>query len=275
MVAANVVNNNDRDHYSAKLPIFDGEKFYYQKHKIEILVLGYDVDLQDLVVDGYIHPVNDEGNTLARSAMCDQHKKDFKNHHKAITILLNVISYMEYEKITNKDSTKSIFDSLRINHEGNAQVKETKVLVLIQKYETFKMEDDEKVETMLSRFQMLVARLKVLDKWYSIVDHVKKIIISLPKKWRHMVTALKLANDLNNISLEELVSFLRSHQIELEEYEPRKRGKYIALKSKPEKIRAYQAGEESEGYDKESDDDDDLSLISKRVNRVWKHRQSG
>ena len=84
-------------------------------------------------------------------------------------------------KASNKDFTKSIFDSLRMTHEGNAQVKETKALTLIQKYEAFKMEDDEIVETMFSRFQMLVAGLKVLDKGYSTADHVKKIIRSLPK----------------------------------------------------------------------------------------------
>ena len=80
--------------------------------------------------------------------MTNQQKKNHKNHHKARTILLNAISYTEYEKITNKDSTKSIFDSLRMTHEGNDQVKETKALALIQKYEAFKMEDDENVEAM-------------------------------------------------------------------------------------------------------------------------------
>ena len=46
--------------------------------------------------------------------MTDQQKKDFKNHHKARMILLNVISYTEYEKITNRDSAKSIFDSFKM-----------------------------------------------------------------------------------------------------------------------------------------------------------------
>ena len=89
-------------------------------------------------------------------------------------------------------------------------------MALIQKYEAFRMEGDEIIETMFSRFQMLVAGLKVLDKGYSTGDHVKKIIRSLPKKWRPMVIALKLSKDLNSISLEELVSYLRSHEIELE-----------------------------------------------------------
>ena len=75
------------------------------------------------------------------------------------------------------------------------------------------MEDSESIEAMFSRFQILVVGLKVLDKGYSTTDHVKKIIRSLPKKWRPMFTALKLAKDINKISLEELVSSLISHDM--------------------------------------------------------------
>lgn len=96
--------------------------------------------------------------------------------------MLNAISYTEYEKITNRETAHDMLESLKITHEGNMQVKETKALALIQKYEAFKMEEEESIETMFSRFQILVAGLKVLDKDYSISDHVKKIIRSLPKK---------------------------------------------------------------------------------------------
>ena len=67
-----------------------------------------------------------------------------------------------------------MFDSLRMTHEGNIQVKETKALTLIHKYEAFKMEDSESIESMFSGFQILVTGLKVLDKGYSTADHVKK-----------------------------------------------------------------------------------------------------
>lgn len=70
--------------------------------------------------------------------------------------MLNAIQYSEYEKITNRGTTKSIFDSLKMTHEGNAQVKETKVLALIQKFEAFKIKDDEIVENIILRFQTLV-----------------------------------------------------------------------------------------------------------------------
>src|ERR1044072_2320621 len=204
--------------------------------------------------------------------MSEDQKKLFKDHHKARTILLNALSYNEYEKITNKETAKSIFDSLQMTHEGNSQVKETKALALIQKYETFRMEEEESVETMFSRFQMLVAGLRVLDKGYSTSDHVKKIIRSLPAKWRPMVTALKVAKDLNSISLEELISSLRSHEIELQEDEPRRKVKTVALKSSTRKAKALQAKEESEDSE-EGSEEDELSLISRRINRLWKHRQ--
>ena len=69
----------------------------------------------------------------------------------------------------------------------------------------------ETVENMFSRFQTFVVGLKVLDKGYSTIDHVKKIIKSLPMHLRPMVKSLKFLKDLNNTSLEELVSSLISH----------------------------------------------------------------
>ncbi|KAI5436385.1 hypothetical protein KIW84_022748 [Lathyrus oleraceus] len=71
-----------------------------------------------------------------------------------------------------------------------------------------------------THFESFTPNYEVVDKGYSTTDHVKKIISSLPVRWRPMVISLKLSKDLNNISLEELVSSLRNHEIELEEDEP-------------------------------------------------------
>src|ERR1044072_1139404 len=92
------------------------------------------------------------------------------------------------------------------------------------------MEEGESIEAMFSRFQTLTAGLRVLDKGYTNSDHVKKIIRSLPRRWAPMVTAFKVSKDLYAISIEELISALRSHEIELDEFEPQKNGKSIALK---------------------------------------------
>lgn len=89
-----------------------------------------------------------------------------------------------------------------------------------------------------------------------------------------MVTALKLLKDLSNTSLEELISSLRSHEIELKKDEPKRKRKYVALKSleKSEKTKALQS-EKDEDSEEESEEEDELSLLSKRVNQLWKKRQ--
>src|SRR4051812_37370013 len=135
------------------------------------------------------------------------------------------------------------------------------------------MEDDEDIEKMFSRFQTLTAGLRVLAKGYTKADHVKKIIRSLPRRWGPMVTAFKIAKNLNEVSLEELISALRSHEIELDANEPQKKGKSIALKSNIKKCtNAFQAKEE-DPEESESEEEDELSMISRRVNQLWKSKQ--
>lgn len=70
-----------------------------------------------------------------------------------------------------------------------------------------------------------------MDKCYSSVNHVKKIIRILPKRLMPIVTVLKISKDLNNTTLEELVSSLRSHNIDIEEDEPQNKLKFVDLKS--------------------------------------------
>src|SRR3954470_13580309 len=136
-------------------PVFYGENFEYWKDKLESYFLGLDADLWDLLMDCYKYLVKASGVKLTRQEMDDDQKKLFKNHHKCRTVLLNVISHAEYEKISNRETAYNIYESLKMTHEGNAQVKETKAHALFQKYEAFKMEDDEDIEKMFSRFQTL------------------------------------------------------------------------------------------------------------------------
>src|SRR4051812_44307987 len=267
-------NGNNGNNGYTRPPVFDGENFEYWKDKLESYFLGLDGDLWDLLMDGYKHPVNASGVKLTRREMSDGQKKLFRDHHKCRTVLLNAISHAEYEKISNRETAYDIYESLKMTHEGNVQVKETKALALIQKYEAFKMKDDENIETTFSRFKTLTDGLKVLDKGYTKADHVKKIIRSLPSRWGPMVTAFKIAKNLNEVSLEELISALGSHEIELDANEPHKNGKSIALKSNYKKCtNAFQDEQEDSEELESEEEEDELSMISRRVNQLWKSKQ--
>jgi len=61
---------------------------------------------------------------------------------------------------------------------------------------------------------------------------VSKILRSLPARWRPQVTAIEEVKDLNTLSVEDLVSSVKVHEIGLNEHEPATKVKSIALPSK-------------------------------------------
>lgn len=137
-------------------------------------------------------------------------------------ILVDVLPHLEYIKIIDMFAVRTIFESLCATYEGNKHVQEAKVNLLIQQYELFRMKNDENIELMFSIFQVLVFGLQVLNKSYTIVDHIKKILRSFPVKYRLKVTSIPEAKDLNSLSFEGLISNLQSHEIELNGDEPEK-----------------------------------------------------
>ncbi|XP_057432479.1 uncharacterized protein LOC130725251 [Lotus japonicus] len=233
---AATTSDAQREHCSAKPPMFDGEKFEYWKDRIESFFLGFDADLWDHITDGYTRPIDEDGVKIPRDKMTEAQKKMYKDHHRARTILLSVIPYEEYEKITDCDSAKAIFDSLKI-------------------------------------FQMIISGIRILDKGYTNADHVKRILRGLPEKWMPLMTSLKLSKDIKKMSLEELIGILRSHEIDRADHVAQRKQKSIALKVKSEKTKALQVEQVSEESSEDSDEDE-LSLLSKRINHLWKHRQN-
>jgi len=87
----------------------------------------------------------------------------------------------------------------------------------------------------------LLSGPQVLNKSYTTIYHDKNILRSLPVKWRPNVTAIHKAKNLNKLSLENLISSLKIHEIDLIRDEPTKKSKSIALKSKGKAVKAHQA----------------------------------
>jgi len=137
---------------------------------------------------------------------------------------------------------------------------------------------------MYSRFQTLVSELQILKESYVAFDHVSKILRSLPARWRPKDTIIEEAKDLNTLSVEDLVSSLKVHQISLNEHEPAKKSKSIALPSKRKSSKALKVIEsEEESPDGDSDEDpaEMMDMLSNRLqylakkNKKFLSRRSG
>jgi len=148
--------------------------------------------------------------------------------------------------MSDKSTVKAMFTSLCANYEGSKKVRGAKATMFVHQYELFKMKDDESIEAMYSRFQTLVSGLHILKKSYVASDHVSKILRNLSARWRPKVTSIEEAKDLNTLSVEDLISSLKVHEIGLNEHESAKKTKSIALTSKVKSSKALKAIESEE-----------------------------
>jgi len=180
--------------------------------------------------------LDEEGNAIERKKHTPVQKKLYKKHHKIRGILLAAIPRTEYLKTSDKSTTKAMFSSLCANYEASKKVREAKATMLVHQYELFKMKDDESIEAMYSRFQTLVFRLEILKKSYVAADLVRKILRSLLARWRPKVTPIAEAKD--TLSVEDLMSSLKVHEISLNEHDSAKKSKSTTLKSKGKQSQA-------------------------------------
>ncbi len=141
--------------------------------------------------------------------------------------------------------------------------------------------------------------LKALGKEYDEEKKVRKIIKSLPSDWKAKRVATEEAKDLSQLKVDKLVGSLRLYELELKDEDSSKGSKLIALKAKGSETetikgsknkasetstsRALKANERNEVSDTSDDTssdeelsiDDEISLISRNLKKLWKKRRRG
>ncbi|MQM07249.1 hypothetical protein Taro_040087 [Colocasia esculenta] len=93
-------------------------------------------------------------------------------------------------------SAKNMCDKLTLTYEGTKKVRETKVDILIDKYDKFKMTSRESISEMYGRFTDIINGLVALGKMLSTYDMFRKLLCTIPALWKTKVTTIEEAKDL-------------------------------------------------------------------------------
>ncbi|GJU82079.1 retrovirus-related pol polyprotein from transposon TNT 1-94 [Tanacetum coccineum] len=125
----------------------------------------------------------------------------------------NALPRKEYERIFMCNTEKEIWKTLLITHQGNSQVKDNKIDLLVQQYEQFIIFEDESIDNAFARFNTIITSLKALDEGYSSKNYVRKFLRALHPKWRAKVMAIEESKDLTSLSLDELIRNLKVHEM--------------------------------------------------------------
>ena len=144
---------------------------------MRIFIQASDYNLWNIVVNGFHIPIDPLNNLVTLKPESDQDENDRRVaqlNAKAINALYCALSVREFNIISSYTSAKEIWDRLEVIHKGTNQAKETKINMLVHKYELFKIKSIQTITSMYTRFTDTVNNLKNLDKVYTDADLCKK-----------------------------------------------------------------------------------------------------
>jgi hypothetical protein len=128
--------------------------------------------------------------------------------------------------------------------------------MLIYRFEEIKMLEDEIVSEFYTRISDLRNSMVSLGKTVSDVKLIKKILRSLPKRFRIKVTTIEESKDLELMKIEELVGSLQTYEYSLPLV---RKAKANALKASKKKTRVL--------FDEDSDNEVEgaVAMLAKKL----------
>ncbi|GJW70330.1 zf-CCHC domain-containing protein [Tanacetum coccineum] len=169
--------------------LFESDGFMYWKNRFEIYVKSKDLDIWHVITYGDFPPIQNNSETkkdeiLPFDKQNDDLKKKLAKNNEAKMVIYNALSCKEYERIFMCKTAKEIWDTLLITHQGNSQVKDNKIDLLVQQYEQFMIPEEESIDNGFARFNTIITSLKALDEGFSSKNYVRKFLRALHPKWR-------------------------------------------------------------------------------------------
>ncbi|GJZ34294.1 hypothetical protein Tco_0580111 [Tanacetum coccineum] len=256
-------------------PLFESVRFIYWKNRFETYVKSKDPDLWHVITYGDFpliqnNPKIKKDEIVPFDKQNGDLKKKLAKNDEAKMVIYNALPHKEYERIFMCKTAKEIWDTLLITHQGNSQVKDNKIDLLVQQYEQFTIPEEESIDNAFARFNTIITSLKTLDEGFSIKNYVRKFLRALHPKWRAKVTAIEESKDLTSLSLDELIGNLKVYEVIIKKdseivKDKREQSRSLALKAKKESSNDNSSTSESE--------DEEYAMAVKEFKKFFKKRE--
>ncbi|XP_075515364.1 uncharacterized protein LOC142550006 [Primulina tabacum] len=163
-----------------------------------------------------------------------------------------------FSLITNCIYAKEAWDILQKHCEGSESVRRTKLRMLTSKFESLRMEENETIVDYDRRQRDIANEAFSLGDPMSNERLVSKVLRSLPECFNIKICAIDESKDTSTLNLEDLISSLRTFEMNLE-LQKRNKGKAIVLQTSDDSMNSLiqEANESDLG-------EESISLITKK-----------
>jgi len=239
--------------------------YQFWKVRMKIFVESLDKGRWNAIEnDPFIPKFENDGSSIEKpwSQWTDVENKKAKFDCIAKNIITSALNSDEFFRISQCASTKEMWDTLEVTHEGTNDVKRARKHTLIQEYVMFRVLKGESIVEVQKRFTHIINHLMSLRKTFDKEELNIKILKCLDRSWQPKVTNISKSKDLTSLITTSLFGKLREHELELNRLNVQesedKHVRNIALKAAKHKNK------------QDSSDEENLSLLSKKFNKFLK-----
>lgn len=117
---------------------------------------------------------------------------------RSIYILVFVMNRNDYNRIFQCKMAKEVWRAFKATHEGTKQVRDSKIRILVNEFETFTIKHNENIVKTFTRFTDIFNGLEGLGRRFREAKKVDKILTCLSPKWNSKLEANEEAKTWRN-----------------------------------------------------------------------------
>ena len=151
---------------------------------------------------------------------------------RALNALFFAVTNELFKKISSTEIAKEAWTILQTTYEGTKVVKDSKLQRLTTRFEEIKMEEDESLDEFYAKLKDIVNSAFNLGETIPEPKIVRKVLISLPKRFHAKITTIEESKDIDKIPLTKLVGNLQTYELGLFRIGKSSKSKSMALKAK-------------------------------------------
>ncbi|XP_073039267.1 uncharacterized protein [Primulina eburnea] len=215
-------------------PVLDGTNYSLWKVKIRYYIKSLDERAWQRVINGRTPPVvmDQEGDKRPKpeTDWTADEVQNSNHNSKTLNAIFTSVDKIMFSLITNCTSAKSAWDILQCHCEGSESVRRTRLRLLTSKFEMMRMEESESILEYDRRLREIANEAFSAGEAISSERLVSKILRSLPERFNIKICAKDEAKDTSKMSVEDLISSLRTFEMNLD-MQKKDKGKTIALQT--------------------------------------------
>ncbi|XP_071721692.1 uncharacterized protein [Rutidosis leptorrhynchoides] len=194
--------------------------------------------------------------TIGERALCTANSK-------AVGIIQCAVRPSVYKIIQNFETAKESWDALQLTYEGSSSVKQSKLHIISNRFESLTMKDDETIAEFEKNLRYIANESTALGEVIPESKLVRKVLISLPEKFNSKMDAISESTEFKNLRFDDLMGKIRTYEMTLD---MRSRDK-----AKPKSV-AFRSGVETAPVRTEEEQfvRDQLTLITKNMGKMYR-----